>query len=323
MKAICWGIIGTGRIATTFAKALEELPDARLVAVGSRTADRAEAFARECGASCAHGTYEALMSDPGVDVIYVSTPHPLHRPNTLACLDHGKAVLCEKPMAMNEREAREMVERARREGLFLMEAMWTRCLPVMRQVQWWVDDGMIGDVRMVSAKFGYRAGWNPLERRLNRELGGGALLDVGVYSIAFARQVFGREPVEVVAAAHIGETGVDEQTAMTFKYEGGGLAHLACAVRTNMDSDARICGTEGYIQIPMFWKASSATLHTSTGTATDFSADSGYRFEATQVMDCLRSGRTESALMPLDESVGIARTMDRVRAAIGLRYPTD
>ncbi len=323
MNAVNWGILATGRIAGTFAAALRELPDARLLAVGSRTAESAEAFAGENGAIRAYGGYADLMSDEDVDVIYIATPHPMHHANTIACLEHGKPVLCEKPMAINQREVREMVEVARQRDLFLMEAMWTRCLPVIRRVGEWIEEGKIGEVRMLSAAFGYRTGWDPAGRLLNPGLGGGALLDVGVYPVALAHMVFGGEPTGVDAAAHIGATGVDEQTAMTLTFAGGGLAQLACAVRTNLNQDARIDGTNGHIDIPIFWRASTATLHVEGEAATVINEPSGYHFEAAEVMDCLRAGRRQSSLMPLDETAAIAHTMDRVRSAIGLRYPMD
>jgi predicted dehydrogenase len=316
-----WGVLGAGSIAAKFATDLKNLPEARLAAVGSRSIDKAAAFANRHGFERSHGSYEELVSDPGVDVVYIATPHPFHKGHALLCLDHGKAVLCEKPMGVGAAQVREMVDCARDRNLFLMEAMWTRFLPAIRQVKQWLQEGCIGDVRMLWADFGFRAGWNPEGRLLDPDLAGGSLLDVGVYTVALSFLVFGGPPAEIQAAAHIGETGVDEQTAVLFRYEDGGLASLFSAVRTNSPQGARICGTEGSIEIPSFWKADGAELHVHGQEPVRISEPSGYHFEAAEVMACLSAGRTESPAMPLDESVSIARVMDRVRSIIGLTYP--
>ena len=318
-----WGILGAGGIAARFVSDLVKLPDAGLVAVGSRSKDRADEFASHHGIERAYGSYAELLGDPDVDVVYVATPHPFHRPHTLLCLDHGKAVLCEKPMGVNAHDVREMVTRARATDLFLMEAMWTRALPVTRQAQKWIEEGRIGEVRMLTADFGFRSGWNPEGRLLNPELAGGALLDVGVYVIALASMVFGGAPVSVQAAAHIGETGVDEQTAMVLSYRDGALGLLSCAVRTSTPQQARIDGTEGSIHIPDFWHATAATLRVRGEDPIEYTGDVGYHYEAAEVMACLQAGKRESALVPLDESLAIAETMDQVRTQIGLVYPME
>jgi len=322
-STIGWGILGAGAIATKFATDLKNLPDARLVAVGSRSEDKAVAFATKYGADRAHGSYEALMNDPDVDAIYVATPHPFHCDHTIACLQHGKAVLCEKPMAVNQGQVRQMVAAAQETGVFLMEAMWTRFLPVVAGVRQWLAEGKIGEPRVVQADFGFRAGWNPASRLLNPTLAGGALLDVGVYVLAFAAMVLGSDPVAVQAQAHLGETGVDEQTAIALRYAGGELAILSCAVRTNMPQNAAILGTEGMISVPDFWHATNATLRVQGQEPVTLTGAMGYHYEAAEVMDCLRAGRQQSAIMPWDESIAIARLMDQVRAQIGLTYPME
>jgi dihydrodiol dehydrogenase / D-xylose 1-dehydrogenase (NADP) len=318
-----WGILGPGRIATRFATDLQELPGAKLAAVGSRSADRAAAFAQEFGAQRAYGSYEELAADPEVDAIYVATPHPFHKDHTLLCLRHGKAVLCEKPMAINEAQVQEMVACARENQVFLMEATWTRFLPVIRHVREWLRENKIGDVCMLFADFGFRTRWDPQGRLLNPDLAGGALLDVGVYTVAFASMVFGASPVEVKASAHIGETGVDEQSALLLRYDGGALALLSCAVRTNTPQEAHIIGTEGSIHIPAFWHATAATLDVAGQEPVQVSGPAGYHYEAAEVMSCLHDGRLESPQMPLDESIAIARTLTRARALISLTYPME
>jgi predicted dehydrogenase len=316
-----WGILGPGNIARRFATDLTNLAEARLAAVGSRSVERARAFAADYSVERAYGSYEELVADPDVDAIYVATPHPFHEEHTLLCLEHGKAVLCEKPMGANERQVREMVAASRARDAFLMEAMWTRFLPAIAQVRRWLEEEAIGVPRMLCADFGFRTRWNPEGRLLNPELAGGALLDVGVYTVAFAAMVLGDAPVEVQASAHIGETGVDEQTAMLLRYAGGALALLSCAVRTQTPQEARILGTEGSIHIPAFWHATSATLQVGDAEPVEYRGSVGYHYEAAEVMSCLEAGAKESAMMPLDESIAIARTLERARGIIGLSYP--
>ena len=284
------------------------------MAVGSRSAEKAEEFARQNGVERAYGSYAELVADPDVDAIYVATLHPQHCEHTLLALDAGKAVLCEKPFAVTGREARQMIEPARERKLFLMEAMWARFNPITVQVRQWIAEGRIGEPRMVTADFGFRAAWNPESRLLNPALAGGALLDVGVYVLAYASMVFGR-PAQIQAAAHIGETGVDEQTAMVLKYAGGQIASLTCAVRTPSPQGARIDGTEGAIEIPAFWRAPVARLIRPKEDPVEATGDFGFQYEIAEAVDCLRAGKIESPQMPLDETLAIAETMDEVRQA--------
>lgn len=204
-----------------------------------------------------------------------------------------------------------------------MEAMWTRFLPVTRQVCRWIADGRIGEARMLTADFGFRSPWNPEGRLLNPALAGGALLDVGVYVAAFAHMVFGQAPVEVQAAGHLGETGVDEQTAMLLRFAGGQIALLSCAVRTASPHSARIDGTEGSIHIPAFWHSTTAELRPQGSEPITTEGEMGYQFEAAEAMDCLRAGKVESEIMPLSESIDIAETLEQARRQIGLRYPME
>ena len=275
---IGWGILGAGRIAGKFATESKLVPGTRLVAVGSRSAEKAEEFARQNGVERAYGSYAELVADPDVDAIYVATLHPQHCEHTLLALDAGKAVLCEKPFAVTGREARQMIERARERKLFLMEAMWARFNPITVQVRRWIAEGRIGEPRMVTIDFGFRAAWNPESRLLNPALAGGALLDVGVYVLAYASMVFGR-PAQIQAAAHIGESGVDEQTAMVLKYAGGQIASLTCAVRTPSPQGARIDGTEGAIEIPAFWRAPVARLIRPKEDPVEATGDFGFQYE--------------------------------------------
>lgn len=321
-----WGILGTGSIAKQFARGLAAIPDARLAAVGSRSIESASAFAAEFKADRAHATYEALAADPEIDAIYIATPHPLHRDNALLCLDHGKAVLCEKPFTVNLAEAQAIVAKARKKKLFCMEAMWTRFLPANVQVRRWLADKAIGEVRLMTADFGFRCGWDPKSRLLDPKLGGGALLDVGCYTLAYARMVFGADPKRIQAAAHIGKTKVDEQVAVLAQYANGAMATITAAVRTNTTHDVWIYGTEGKIHVPGFWHARNATLFRDGKEPEKVEpafTGNGYNYQAIEVAQCVRAGKTESAIVPLAESLSVMATMDAVRTQIGLSYPMD
>jgi predicted dehydrogenase len=321
-KTTRWGILAPGKIANKFATDLQKIPDAELVAIGSRSQDRAAAFAARFKVPRVHGSYQDLVTDPDVDAIYVASPHTFHREHSLLCLEHGKAVLCEKPLAVNAAQAAEMVKVARHTDTFLMEAMWTRFLPVWVKVREWLAQGKIGDIRQLYADFCFRTGWDPKSRLLDPDLAGGGLLDVGIYTVALARNLYGTPPAAIDASAHIGGTGVDEQTGMLFKYPDGALALLSCAVRTTTPMEARIMGTDGMIYVPpLFWQAKKAELRVAGQEPEVFTADAGYHFEAMEVAQCLREGKKESDTMPLDESLETMGVLDQVRAKIGLRYP--
>ncbi|MEE2710975.1 MAG: Gfo/Idh/MocA family oxidoreductase [Gemmatimonadota bacterium] len=326
-EPIRWGILGTGNIAGSFATGLQSLEDAELVAVGSRTKDTADVFGDRFDIDRRHASYDALAGDPEVDAIYVATPHSYHMENSILCLEAGKAVLCEKPFAMNIGEAEKVVHCARERGIFLMEAMWTRFLPALVQVRQWLSDSAIGEVRMLAADFGFRANVNPDGRLFNPSLGGGGLLDVGIYPVSLASLVFADQPSRISGLADIGDTGVDEQGAMVLGYDSGQIAVLYCAVRTDTPMEATIMGTEGSIRIESpFWKATSATLSVDgkdpVQMALPFEGN-GYNYEAAEVGRCLRAGLLENYSMPLEETLGIMRTLDSIRAHWGLRYPAD
>ena len=326
MSKFRWGILGPGNIAKKFATGLQALDDAELVAVGSRAKERADAFADQFKAPRRYGSYETLVQDPDVDAIYVATPHPFHKENSILCLEAGKAVLCEKPFAINQREAQAVIDVARRKQVFLMEAMWTRFLPVTLKVREWITSGAIGQVQMMSADFGFRANVNPQGRLFNLHLGGGGLLDVGIYPISYASMVFGAQPKKIFSQANIGETGVDEQTAMVFGYEGGGMALLSCAVRTRTPHEATIMGTNGMISVPpAFWNGTKATLSAGGKTETiDLPhKGNGYEYEAAEVARCVRAGKIESDGLPHAETLAVMQTLDAVRAQWGLKYPME
>ncbi len=322
-----WGIIGTGNIAKKFADALQYLPEVELIAVGSRAADTAKRFAKAFDIPHQHDSYDKLANDPDVDVVYIATPHPFHKENAVLCLKAGKAVLCEKPFAVNANQAQEMITAAREKKLFLMEAMWTRFLPIFVKVREWLAKKIIGDVRLLQADFGFRGDRNPKGRLLNPELAGGALLDVGVYTVSLASMVFGQPPVRITSRAHLGSTGVDEQSEMLFDYENGRSAKLSCAIRTQTPQQAVIVGTEGVIRIHSpFWSATTATISVEGKEDKTIKMPfecNGYEYQAREVMQCLQTGRLESDIMTLNESLSIVKTMDEIRAQWGLKYPIE
>ncbi len=321
---IRWGILGTGGIAAHFATGLGSVPGAAITAVGSRTQEAADRFGERFGVPRRHGSYAALAADPEVDVVYVATPHTLHRANSLLCLGAGKAVLCEKPFALNAGEAAEVIAAARARGLFLMEAMWSRYYPAMVRARELLAAGAIGEPRLLHADLGFRATVNPVGRLFNPALGGGALLDVGVYPVSLASMIFG-EPTAIASQAHLGETGVDEQAGMVLSYAGGQLAVLYTSIRTLTPHEALIMGTAGMLRLGLDWHKPNRLTITKPGQPEEVIPlpfeGNGYNYEAIEVGDCLRAGRRESAAMPLDETLAIMRTLDTIRAQWGLRYP--
>ncbi len=323
-STICWGILGTGSIAHKFAEGLKAVPDATLLAVGSRTIESANRFADAFDAPHRYPSYEALAHDSDVDAIYVATPHVFHAENTILCLEAGKAVLCEKPFAINAAQALSMINTARSKGIFLMEAMWTRFLPVLVKFRELLDEGAIGEPRMLFADFGFTAPVNPKARLFNLTLGGGALLDVGVYPISLSSMVFGT-PVHITSSAHLGSTGVDEQSAYLLTGPSGQLSLLSSAIRTQTTHAATLMGTNGMITIrPPWWRPVALTLSRPGKSDETFNLPfeaTGYNCEAAHVGDCLRAGKLESSIMPLDESLSIMRTLDAIRASWGLKYP--
>lgn len=324
---IRWGILGTGHISKKFADALAILPEADLVAVASRTADSANQFAAKYKIPKAYSSYQELADDPDIDVIYIGTPHTFHLENSVMCMLKGKAVLCEKALSINAAEAREMVRVAREQNVFLMEAMITRHVPLMKKVQGWIADGRIGEVRMVKASRCARGEFPPGARQLNPDLGGGSLLDVGIYVISFASMIYQKFPVEVIGLSHIGDWGSDEQGVAIFKYDQGEMADLSFALRTAASNEAYVLGTKGYIKIDdVFAVPTKATLvinKVEEAVLEESIVGNALNYEAEEVMRCLRLGLKESPFMPLDESIQIMELMDRIRKPWGLVYSND
>jgi predicted dehydrogenase len=320
---IRWGVIGPGTIATGFAEAMQWAEGGTITAVASRSAERAEAFGDRFDIPARYGDYEALAADPDIDVVYVATPHSRHEADTIELLRAGKHVLCEKPFALNARQAARMAEEARTLGLFLMEAIWSRFLPAYRSLVEVIGEGRIGEPLLVEADFGFRRPVDPAHRHFAAELGGGALLDLGIYPVQLCTLVLG--PVErVVADGVVGETGVDEVVTALLHHPGNRLGVVKAALRVGMTCTARIAGTDGSIDLPaMMHCPNSLTVSSPAGVE---HIDAGYegnglRFEIDEVHRCLREGRTESTVVPLHESIALATTLDTIRAELGVVYP--
>jgi predicted dehydrogenase len=298
-----WGVIGPGKIATQFADAVDQLDDGEIVAVASRSTERAQAFAGRFGIRSAYDDARALAEDPEVDAVYVATPASRHAADTLLAVEAGKAVLCEKPFALDAAEAKEMVDAARARGAFLMEAMWSRFLPAYRAL---VD------------LLGYRTPVDPADRHFDPTLGGGALLDLGIYPVQLCTLVLG-VPERVAADGVVGATGVDEQVAAVLHHPGGRLGVVKAALTVPLACEARIAGSDGWIDVPAFMHCPHWL---DVGGPSPERIDAGYegeglRFEVAEVHRCLADGLTESPGMPLDETVAIAGVLDAVRAQLG------
>lgn len=320
---IRWGIAATGGIARRFATGLAETGDAETVAVASRTAARAEEFGAEFDIAHRHASYEALAADPDVDVVYVASPHSRHEADTLLFLEAGKHVLCEKPFALNETQARRMIDAARERGLFVMEAIWSRFLPAYELLGQLLADGVIGEVESVDADFGIRFPFDPRHRLFDLGLGGGALLDLGIYPLQLATLVLGPAR-DVHAVAQLGESGADEHVAAVLAHESGALSTVRASTQVTLSCAARISGTEGVIDLPIFMHCpSSLTVTTIAGVEVrDVPiVGEGLRYQVAEVHRCVRAGELESPVVPHAETLRLAHTMDRIRAQIGVRYP--
>lgn len=319
-----WGLIGLGRIAHNFARGLAVVPDGRLEAVASRDTERATQFAAQYGGARVHSSYEALIGDPYIDAIYIATPHSLHADTARACLEAGKPVLCEKPLTVNATQAQDLISLARKRNVFLMEALWTRFLPIYAEVRTWLEEGRIGELRLLSSSFGFKAPRDKQDRLLNPNLAGGALLDIGVYNLSISQWALGCNPASFSATGYLGETGVDEQLTATLDYGNGLMSQFHCTIRTDTANDFHIYGSEGSICIEaMFWSATAATLRNAHG---QIRLDcphraSGFEYQIEEAQQCIRAGRLESSSITHADSLATMMLMDVLRHHMGQRYP--
>jgi len=326
MSTIRWGVLGTGWMASTMADALAVVPDAELIAVGSRTNEAAERFGRAHGVPKRFAQYEDLVACPDVDIVYVATPHASHAGDAALALNAGKPVLCEKPLTVNAREASHLIDLAHSRSLLLMEAMWTRYVPAVVTLREWMAAGTIGAIRHVSATLGWAREVDPAHRLFDPTRAGGALLDLGVYPVSFFSMLLGT-PTDIAGVMTPAPTGVDLQCAGTLTYANGAVATFAVSLAADLPNEVRIVGTDGWIRVhaPMVAPESLSrgvgrevmeTVHRPL-------LGNGYPHEVLAVNDCLRAANLESDLMPLDESLQVMQTLDALRAPWTLKYTAD
>ena len=319
---IRWGIMGCGKIAQLFAEGLATIPDARLQGVASRTLEKATRFGKTHHANSYYGSYEALVKDDKIDVIYIATPHVFHHSNTLLCLQHKKAVLCEKPFAMNRPQVEEMIAEAKKQNVFLMEALWTYFLPHYQYVLELVNSGEMGAITALKADFGFVGNSDPKARLFNKELGGGSLLDIGIYPIFAALTILGK-PENIKAKARYSTTGIDENCHMFFTYKNDVKAVLYSDITKKTATEIHISFEKGNLVVHSNFHQPSHITITKNGIAEFIEfpdTSNGYNYEAIHVQKMLRSGKKESPIMTFDRSLELIQLLDTVRKKIGLTY---
>lgn len=320
---IRWAILGAGHIAHSFIKDFPLMQNAELVGVAARDKERAILFAKENNIPKAFNYEELYVSDE-IDAVYIATPHNFHFEQTLKCLQNGKAVLCEKPITVNDAEFKKLMSLSKEKNVFLMEAMWTYFLPAIQKAKQWLKEGTIGALKIIQADFAVQMEKNYEGRVYNPNLAGGALLDLGVYPVALAYYFTNKNPVKITASAAMTKTGVDESLGMIFQY-GEVTATLFTSIITRMTNKLRIFGEEGYIEIPDFWRTHSAKLFDKDfnllETFDDERMSHGFIFEMQHANDLILYGKIESPVIPHSRSNDIQETMTEVRRQIGLKYP--
>jgi predicted dehydrogenase len=329
IAAFRWGLIGPGKIAGQFAGAIEVIEDSRLLAVVGRDRSRAETFCQGHGVPRCYDTHLELLSDPDIDAIYIATPHRFHFDLARDCLLAGKPVLCEKPLTVNARESLELIELSRRHGVFLMEALWTRFLPIYDDINQWVLAGKIGEPTSITSSFGFAFPRNLGGRLFNPELAGGALLDLGVYNLAMSQWVFGSQPVSHVVEGYLGQSGVDECAVATLMYSHSRSSQFEISMIKELSNDLIIHGTGGHIRVhPMFWSATRATLFQegkstaaplSTSVTREFRG-TGLEYEIEAAQCCIRSGAIECSAISHADTLKTMQLMDALRHDMGLSY---
>ncbi|MEN8791843.1 MAG: Gfo/Idh/MocA family protein [Lentimonas sp.] len=327
IKPIQWGILGCGGIANSFARSLHLLPDGILLAGASRTPGRADEFVAKHSAKRAYSDYKSFLADSDIEAVYVGTTHNFHYDNVKRCLENGKHVLCEKPFTLNTSQARELVDLAKKNNCFLMEAMWTRFLPAITRLQELLAQSVIGEVRAVRADFCADGEFDKSHRMRNKSLAGGALLDLGVYPITFADIVFNATPERIQSSAFIGDTKVDDRSFYLLDYPDGRHAQLSSSFTHRAENDAFVHGTKGYIRVPKFWMTEGLEIHR-TGAEPEiislpFRNNEGFQYEIAHAMQCIREGKLESDVHPLSKTLSIMQVMDTLREQWGLVYPEE
>ena len=326
---IRWGILGSGRIARKFASDLKYVKNSELIAIGSRSMEGAETFAAEFPVQYKHSSYEELVQNNEVDVIYIATPHNLHYENTLLCLNNNKAVLCEKPFAMNISQTKAMIKLAREKKLFLMEALWTKFLPHYNKTLEIIRNGDLGEIKSILVNFGFRPAPPVPARLFDPALGGGTIMDIGIYNVFIALSFLGKPDI-IEASMTPAPTGVDEQCAVLFKYNNGALAQLFSSFSSDLATEADISGIHGRIRLTTrFYEPSSTVefyagrIDTKKEIVIEKEPGFGYQHEARHVADCLEKGLTESPVMSHADTILLMETLDSIRKIAGIRYAED
>lgn len=319
MKKLKIGVIGLGSIFHRVMTGFDRAENCELYAVAARDGERARTEAEKYGAKKAFGSYDELAACPEVELVYIATPHNFHKEQTLMCLEHGKHVICEKAFAMNGGEARQMAEAARGKKLFLMEAMWTRFLPAMKRLKAMYDGGELGRIRHIAADFAYASGYDPKSRIYAPELGGGALMDVGIYPLSVCAYLLGSAPARIQSRCVKALSGVDARTVMQMEYDCGATAQLMSGIDVNGTSMMTVYAEKATVIVPDFWHATRLIVN---GEATEFSPENeGHHYQFAHAADMLAAGKTESDIMPLDETVRMMDIMTAVRHENGVFYP--
>lgn len=325
MNTIKWGIIGAGNISSSFATALNSLEEAEIIGVAARDVKRAKEFCAKYHGKRAYGSYEDLAKDPEIQVVYIGTLHPSHYENAKLCIEHGKSVLCEKPFTLNAKTSKELMDLAKEKNVFLMEAMWTKFLPVTKKVKEWIDTGKIGNLQYIRAAFGINLENEEDHRLFQLENGGGALLDLGIYPITYAIHMIGALPIQVKSSVIIGASKTDELNTVIMKFENDVIANVASSSTATVGTDAMIIGNQGKIRVPNFWYAQEAFLEDLEGNLIDHYEEphqtNGYEYEAMEVMKCIKLGKLESDIVPHKHTLDIMCIMDSLRREWGLIYP--
>lgn len=326
-KVTNWGIMATGKIAHTFAKAVNSVEDARLYACASRSAEKAAEFGALYGAEKCYGSYEELAADENVDIIYVASPMSCHYENVKLCFEHGKNVLCEKSITLNSKQLRELIEIARKKNLFFMEAMWTKCLPAFRKAKEWVDEGRIGEIKAIRADFSNAVDFDENDRLFRPELGGGALLDLSVYPLSFITSFLGFKPEKITSAVNIDKLGVDMDEAIIMQYKNA-YASFVSGFDIDNENRAVIVGTDGRIAFnPWFFCSDTVRLHGKDNKLIEESITphlcNGYEYEIMEAQECLAEGLKESRIIPLSDTLAVMEIMDSLRKEWGFAYPEE
>lgn len=322
-KTVRWGIAGCGIIAHKFVDAIGKIPGNVLTGVAAKTPGKAADFAGKYGVGTYYDSYEELAKDPNVDAVYVANIHMMHKEAAIPALKQGKAVLIEKAMAINEKDARELARVAEENHAFIMEAMWSRFLPVTEKVKALLEEGRLGELRMLRGNFSFFSNYNPESRIYKPELAGGALLDVGVYSLSYVATMCGLDPVLITGAAQKCPLGTDTLISMILQYPNGVIASITNGVNTYIPGEMGIYGSDGYIQIPNFWDTTEAYLHMRGEDPVKIEGpyENGFVYELMEVNDCLNRGLLQSERWPMKNTIGVARIMDTLRKQWGIVYP--